>query len=141
MRKLLPILVLGHLGVAACGSVRPTQGSGAGPEEPGRDLTVWLEELEARAGHVIRARNDSDRVYRVTGVTLRDCANIREACEGHRVDVVLCPGESARIFGVHPATPQGRTSFRWDYRARSYEPGEPVVGADCGAGGGASGPH
>lgn len=133
--KLFPTFLLAAAGAAGCASVAPASTDGSGPsQEPGRELTVWLEELDVRAGHRVLARNDSDRVYRVTAVTLRDCANIREACETHRVDVVLCPGEASRVFAVHPRVPQDRTFFRWDYRARSYEPGEPVIGADCAAG-------
>lgn len=136
--KLFPMVLLAAAGVAGCVSVVPASAHGSGPPpEPGRELTVWLQALEVRAGHQVLARNDSDRIYRVTAVTLRDCTNIREACESHRVDVVLCPGEASRVFAVHPRVPQDRTFFRWDYRARSYEPGEPVIGADCEDGGGA----
>ena len=136
VRKLFPVLLLAAAGAAGCASVAPASATRSGPPpEPGRDLTLWLEELDARAGHRIRARNDSDRVYRVTAVTLHDCANIRESCETHRVDVLLCPGEASRVFEVHPRAPRDRTFFRWDYRARSYTPGEPVIGADCRDGG------
>lgn len=134
--KLVPMMLLAAAGAMACGSMAPVPaGASSGPPpEPGRDLRVWLQELDTRAGHVAWARNDSDRIHRVTAITLRDCTNIRESCETHRVDVVLCPGEASRVFAVHPRVPESRTFFRWDYRARSYEPGEPVIGADCGDG-------
>ena len=120
--------------VAGCGPLQP------GRAEPapvaGQELMTWLVELDDREGFHLYVRNDSERVHRITRVTLTDCVNVAEACGDHRMDVVLCPGEATRVFAVHPGTRDYRQQvyFRWSYGARSYEPGEPVVGADCGRG-------
>lgn len=79
-------------------------------------------------------RNDSDRIYRITRVTLTHCKNVRE-CGDHRIDVVICPGETRQVFASRPYAERalGRESvyFKWDFGTTSYDPGEAVAGADC----------
>lgn len=123
--------------VCVCGACTPMTLARTGPppraEQP---IAVWLMTPEGQAGHAFYARNDTDHIHRVTGVTLSDCVNLREACGAHPVDVVLCPGEALRIFATRPREPGDRIFFNWDYQTRAYEPDEPVVGADCGEPGG-----
>lgn len=124
------------LTAAGCGWIGT--GAPAPALTPGQDITTWIEPIGTDAGHEFYARNDSDRIYRITRVTLTDCKNVRE-CGAHRIDVVLCPGESRRIFESRPFDPdheieRERVFFNWGYAASSYDPGEPVVGADCGRG-------
>lgn len=131
MRALWVLLALAGCGIIQTGDprVRPP------PPTPGQDLTTWLRPLGTNGGHEFYARNDTDLIYRITEVVLTDCRNVRE-CGAHRMDVVLCPGETRRIFASHPFDPdrpleRERVFFNWTYSASSYEPGEPVVGANC----------
>lgn len=122
--------------VAACGYITPADPDPAPPPVEGRDLTTWLVSTGTDGSHELYVRNDSDRVYRITSVRLTDCLNVRE-CGTSPIDVVLCPGETRRAFAAHPFGPNHRIErerafFKWDYRSTRYEPGEPVVGADCG---------
>lgn len=124
------------IAVGACGMIqtggprfRPP------PPTPGQDLTTWLEPLGTDGGHEFYVRNDSGLIYRINQVTLTDCKNVQE-CGAHRLDIILCPGETRQIFASHPyeaphAMERERVHFNWGYNASSYEPGEPVVGADC----------
>lgn len=122
--------------VTACGPIR-TAGPATRPPPPtpDQDLATWLEPRGTDGGHEFYVRNDSDLIYRITRVTLTDCKNVRE-CGEHRIDVVICPGETRRVFASRPFEPdhpmeRERVYFNWDFGASSYEPGEPVVGADC----------
>lgn len=120
--------------LAACVTIQP------GHEPPivdNEDITTWLIELDHREGHTFHARNNSDFIYRVTSVTLRECVNLREPCGTRPMNVLLCPGDSKKLLTVHAEVrDQGQqTFFRWDYEARRYEPDEPVVGAECDLGG------
>lgn len=127
VQYVVPLLLV----LAGCGSIGVGRGEPA--PEPGRDLTTWLVTLEGREGHDLWVRNDSERIHRITCVTLTDCVNVEEACGDHALDVVLCPGDSRRVFTVHAESRESAQQlfFRWDYGARSYDAGEPVVGASC----------
>lgn len=122
--------------LTACGPIQPGSRRPAPPAPtPGEDLTTWLEPAGPHGAHHFYARNDSDLIYRITQLTLTECMNVRE-CGAHRVDVVLCPGETRRIFTNHASQPNHRIErervyFEWGYDASSYEPGEPVIGAEC----------
>lgn len=121
---------------ASCGTIRT--GDPEIPPTPGQDLTPWLEPLGTDGGHEFYLRNDSELIYRITRVTLTDCKNVRE-CGEHRLDVVVCPGETRRVFASRPfeadhRVERERVFFNWSFGATSYEAGEPVVGADCGPG-------
>ena len=128
MARLLALLCL-----AACGPLRTGHAEPA--PVPGQALTTWVVQVEGRSELRLYVRNDTDHVYRLTALALSSCRNIGAACGEHAIDVLLCPGESGRVLTVHPEVPpfRERVYFDWDYEARSYEPGEPVVGARCGA--------
>lgn len=122
--------------VGACGAIETGDSHLRPPAPtPGQDLTTWLRLLGTDGGHLFYARNDSNLIYRITEVVLTDCKNVRE-CGVNRVDIILCPGETHQIFASRPFDPEhaierDRAYFNWSYGAVSYEPGEPVVGADC----------
>jgi hypothetical protein len=120
--------------LAGCG-VSP--GPPGPPSTPGRDLVVWLADLEDRAGGVIHARNDSESIQRVVSISLSDCFNVDLACGTHPVDVVVCPGQTRQVLVVRPRTAEHGEGFlfNWRFTARRYERGEPVVGAECEEGG------
>lgn len=123
------VSVLGLVLLTACGTI--TTGPPREPAVPGQAMASWVVELEGRQAHELYARNDTLVIQRITGITLRDCTNVKEACGSHQVDVILCPAESRRVFTVHPLTVMDRIYFNWSYSARVYEPDEPVVGANC----------
>lgn len=124
------------LALTGCGPIRPTSLRPQPPAPtPGQDLTTWLEPLGTDGGHEFYVRNDSGLIYRIDQVTLTDCKNVRE-CGTHRLDIILCPGETRQIFASHPYEPshpmeRERVHFNWGYGASSHEPGESVVGANC----------
>jgi hypothetical protein len=67
--------------------------------------------------HALNLRNDSDAVIRITAVTLRRCENVRESCDRYSVDVVLQPGEHARLLIIHPRNAAEAVFFDWGYDA------------------------
>jgi hypothetical protein len=121
---LLPLLAL-----QACGSVT------FGPHEPapatGRDITTWVVDLEHRAGHELRLRNDSDTAFRIRSITLRECTNLEEPCAAHELNRLVCPGESVVLLTVHPRDRMKGVWFDWGYDALRYFSIGDVVGANC----------
>lgn len=111
---LVPVLALtGN----ACG-IRPGVGGSSGPPaEPGRALTTWVRGQSQPRRHELYIRNDSQAIYRVTAVTLAGCENVREPCGRHPVDVVLHPGDRARLLTLHSPDTTKATYFDWSYDA------------------------
>lgn len=123
------------LAFAACGPVGTGEPRARGPEPvAGQDLARWLEPRGADGGHEFYVRNGSDRIHRITRVTLTHCKNVRE-CGEHRIDVVICPGQTRQIFASRPYAERvlGResVSFKWHFGTTSYALGEPLVRGVC----------
>jgi hypothetical protein len=115
--------------VAGCGAA--TAPRGAPSVVPGRDVATWIHQPD-RSTHEIWLRNDSEGIYWIHAVILRDCMNVREACGVHELDAVVCPGESRRLLAVRARDAVSALYFDWNWDAERYEDASDRIGLDCG---------
>lgn len=71
----------------------------------GSPIELDDERVKGSQGHIVSARNRSDRPVRITGLALYSCVNVLERCAMEDTDVLLPPREERVLLEVRPWMP------------------------------------
>lgn len=81
--------------------------------DPAVNMALWTEELIGRPGAHFFVRNDTDKLMRITKVSIYECTNIEGGCVEYDPNLVLTPGQKVRLYTVVPHDRSKGYHYRW----------------------------
>lgn len=126
--RLPPFLLLLPLFATAC---LPASPKGPAPVE-GMPVLVFAIDVVPNKAATLYARNDTREEMTLSGFTLTDCVNVRQACEQPQPSKVIPAGRSVELMRVEAANTLLRYRYQFTFDAR------PSRGADAATAGGGS---
>jgi len=81
-------------------------------------LTTLEEGRGDMPAHLIWVENRSSVLITVYSVALRNCENIRQACEPRPVNVTVQPGQRRMVLRVDPRSPNLGSTFGYSFAWR-----------------------
>ena len=70
-------------------------------------------------GHALYITNRSTVTIVVFGLTLSDCENVRQSCQGQRLNIPIEPGDRRQVGRVEVKDTGRHWSYRWNYSYRA----------------------